>query len=280
MSISPPQWPLVSSSSNSLSAELYCDAKTTTIGPIDPASGSAPPSFDNRKTIASIEHTYSADPRDPASPTLQLGARDLVSEARSSGIGVDTISTTATSDIASASLVLTGNPLSALAVLGLSVAATFVHAGADASYVFGPDKGSLTGDASFHCLTISGALIGRTLTFSGNASANKVIFDSPTVTITLDKQVLSGFYPPVPTPSPITAPLIPARNQLTTDAIDIQLKNAHLFGCTVSGHFDLGQASATLWPSLPARANPGRHPARARATYHRPVPLFRANTPA
>src|SRR5690349_21326350 len=115
MSVPIPRWPLVSSSANSLSAEFDSDASTTTVGPTDPASGSAPPPFDTTKTISSINHTYSADPGDPASPTLQIAARDLVSEASSAGIGVDAIGTTATSDIASASLVLTGNPLCALA---------------------------------------------------------------------------------------------------------------------------------------------------------------------
>jgi hypothetical protein len=252
MSTFVPPWPLVSSSSDSLSAGLDYGGDATTIGPVGLVSGSAPPPFNVEKTIAHIGHTYSLDPKDLANPTLQIDAQNLVNQAESSGIGVDFVGTQATSDIGSASIVLTDNLLSTLAVLGLSVAATFIHSSADASYVFGPNKGFLSGDASFGSLTISGALIGKTLTFAGDASANKVIFENSAVTVTLDKQVLSGFYPPTGPASPPTGPasIAPAPNRITTDAIDIQLKNAHLFGSTVSGQLDLGQTSATLWPSL------------------------------
>jgi hypothetical protein len=89
----------------------------------------------------------------------------------------------------------------------------------------------------------AGALIGETLTFSGDAAANTILYRSPSVTITLDKQMLSEFLPP--SASSPTGP-----NQITTDALDIHLNNAHLFGRTISGDITLGVTSAALFPPL------------------------------
>jgi hypothetical protein len=60
------------------------------------------------------------------------------------------------------------------------------------------------------------------------------------VTITLDKQTISDFLPP-------SAGAV-APNRITTDALDIHLNNARLFGKTISGDIMLGKSSAALWP--------------------------------
>jgi hypothetical protein len=202
------------------------------------------------KTVAAFDHTYSLDPTDFFHPTLHIDATKIVNTASSAGIGVDSISTQATSDIGSANFLLTDNPPDILSILGLSVSARLVHSDANASYVFGPNRGSLSGDASFGSLRIAGALIGgETLTFSGDAGANTIPYKStsksPSVTITLDKQILSEFLPP--SASSPTGP-----NQITTDALDIHLNNAHLFGRTISGDITLGVTSAALFPPLHA----------------------------
>jgi hypothetical protein len=95
----------------------------------------------------------------------------------------------------------------------LDVRASFIHSESSASYVFGPDRGFLAGDASFGSLTISGALIGKTVTFSGTAAADTVLYSSPTETITLDKQTVSDFLPPSDTGV--------GPNRITRDALDI-----------------------------------------------------------
>ena len=129
-----------------------------------------------------------------------------------------------------------------LVLLGLSVSATFIHSKSSASYVFGPNQGFLAGDASFGSLTIGGSLIGgETLTFSGDVAANTVLFRSSTVTITLDKQTLSDFLPPVTTAA--VPPVSP--NRITTDALDIQLNKASVGGQTITGDIRLGESSAT-----------------------------------
>jgi hypothetical protein len=141
--------------------------------------------------------------------------------------------------------VLTGNLSSTLSLLGLSASATLIHSESDASYVLGPDRGSPSGDASFGSLTIGGTLIGKTLTFTGHATANAVLYHSSTVTITLDRQVLSDFLPP-------SAGAAVQSNRITTDAVSIFLHDAPVFGKTISGSITLGETSASLFPLLHA----------------------------
>ncbi len=124
-----------------------------------------------------------------------------------------------------------------LSILGLSVEATGIHSDSNSSFMFGPNEGSHSGDASFHSLTITGALVGgETLKFSGDAAPDTVLYKSSTVTITLDEQML--LFPPAATGG-IIGPSI------TTDAIDIQFNNAKFAGQTITGDFAIGQSSAS-----------------------------------
>jgi len=236
--------PLVFSSADSLSGDLEVGSSQTSFGPIGLAAGAAPPAFDSTQTVDAFNQTYNLDHADPNLLTLQVQATKLVNNASSAGLGTDNISAQATANIQSPGFLLTDNPLSTLSFLGLSASATFINSNSDASYVYGPNRGSLSGDASFGSLTISGALVGgETLSFSGDAAANTILYKSPTVTITLDKQTLSDL---LPTSGP--APVSPSR--ITTDALDIQLKNAPLSGNMISGDIVLGETTASLLPPL------------------------------
>jgi hypothetical protein len=145
-----------------------------------------------------------------------------------------------TADIGSADFVLTDNPQllrGVLGLLGLSVSASHVHATAEYAHVYGVDRSFVTGDASFGSLSLGGALIGKALTFSGDAAPNTVLFSSPTVTVTLDRQTVSDLIS-----NGLTKTLTPAG--IVTQAIDISLHGATLFGKSVSGDIIIGQASA------------------------------------
>ena len=168
-----------------------------------------------------------------------MQATHMVNTAESPGIGVDEIGASGAADLGSASFVLADSPgpMLPLSILGLSVEATGIHSGSDSSFTFGPNEGFLSGDASFHSLTVTGELVGdKTLTFSGDAKKDTVLYSSPTVTITLDEQ--TKLLPPAAT-SGIIGPTI------TTDAIDIRLNHATFAGQTIPGDFDIGQSSAS-----------------------------------
>jgi hypothetical protein len=230
---------LVSSSANSFGGSLDADGFTTIIDPFAPVSGAAPPAYDDTSRIASFDHTYDLTSAEANTLSLTMQATDIVNTAESPGIGVDEIGASGTADLGSASFVLADSrgPMQSLSALGLEVEATGVHSGSDSSFVFGPNEGFLSGDASFHSLTVSGALVGgKTLTFSGDAKADTVLYSSPTVTITLDEQTL--LLPPAAS-SDIIGPTI------TTDAIDIQFNHAKFAGQTITGDFDIGQSSAS-----------------------------------
>jgi hypothetical protein len=230
---------LVSSSADSFGGSLDADGFTTTIDPFAPVSGSAPPAYDDTSRIASVDRTYDLTSAEANTLSLTMQATHMVNTAEGSGIGVDEIGASGAADLGSASFVLadTPGPMLPPTILGLSVEATGIHSGSDSSIVFGPNKRSISGDASFHSLKITGALLGGdTLTFSGNAKPNTVLYSTSTVTITLDEQTL--LLPPA-SAGGIIGPTI------TTDAIDIHLNNATFAGQTITGNFDIGQSSAS-----------------------------------
>ena len=233
---------LVLSSADGLSGYLDVGNHQASFGPIGLASGAAPPAFHHTKNIGVFDKTYNLDPTNPSHPSLHVNATNLVSTANSPGLGIDAVSTQATADFGSTNVLLTDNPRFALGILALSVSATFIHSASSASYVFGMNHGFLSGDASFGSLSIGGALIGKTLMFTGDAKANTILFHNSSVTITLDKQIQSDFLPPS------AAAASPAHNRITTDAIDIHLDHAHLFGKTITGDIKLSETSASLFP--------------------------------
>jgi hypothetical protein len=229
----------VSSSADSFSGTLDANGSTTTISPYALVSGEAPPAYDDTSSIGLFHHTYNLTPGDPNNLLLDMRASDIVNNAESlPHVIAGQIGAQGTADIGSANLTLTDspNPMLPLSVLELSINATGIQSQSDSSV--GPDGGSfLGGDASFHSLTVTGLMVGgETLTFSGDAAANTVLYKSSTVTITLDQQTL--LLPPAATGGTIGP-------SITTDAIDIQFNHANIGdNQTMTGNFVIGQSSA------------------------------------
>ena len=228
------------SSANALTADLTFGTRTIQVGPLAPVSGTAPPAYDPTKNIRHWQTTVNLQPGSPLRPTVQFQEGNVKTNAASSGIGIDSESASAQVNIGSSTFLLTDNPSAPLGIagiLGLSFSATGIQASASFSHVFGSSQNFVTGDASFGSLTISGALIGKTLTFSGDAAPNTVLFSSPTVTITLDKQVVTDL---ITTGSPSNVTPV----GITTEAIDISFHNASFLGTHLSGDIIIGLAAA------------------------------------
>lgn len=242
---------VVSSSADGLAVHLSFDGRATQVGPIAHVRGSAEPAYDHTASVARLDRTLGLEPGNPLDPNLRIQALGIHTEAASAGMGIDSVSASGTANVDSANFVLTDNPLfprGILGLLGLSVSASHIHAAADYSHVYGMNKSFVTGDASFGSLRLGGALIGKTLTFSGDAAPNTVLFSSPTVTVTLDRQIVSDLIS-----GGLTKTLTP--EGITTQAIDISLRNATLFGKSVSGDIVIGEAAAgagggPAWGSL------------------------------
>ncbi|MBV8613354.1 MAG: hypothetical protein JOY66_06220 [Acetobacteraceae bacterium] len=232
--------PIVSSFADGLTLHLSFDGKATQLGPIAQVRGSAAPAYDQTASVARLDRTLSLEPGNPLDPNARIQVSGTHTQAVSAGMGIDSVSAEGATDIGSADFVLTDNPLSPrgiLGLLGLSVSMSHVHTTADYSHVYGVDKSFVTGDASFGSLSLGGALIGKTLTFSGDAAPNTVLFSSPTVTITLDRQTVSDLIS-----GGLTKTLTP--EGITTQAIDISLHGAALFGKSLSGDIVIGEAAA------------------------------------
>jgi hypothetical protein len=235
--------PFISSPAYALSVDFTFNGVTTQYGPVASVAGSAPPSYDQQDAVVRVSDTLLLDPSNPINPILQIGATDLSARAASPGFGVDFISANGQTNLASVGLVLTNNPAPLLgipSILGLTLSGTDVRSQADFSVVF-PNRAFAAGSASFGALTLGGALIGSTLTFSGNAAANTVLFSNQTTTVTLDQQSVANLISCTVGAGCISSPV-----GITTDAIDIRLDNANLFGGTVSGDIVIGQSITGL----------------------------------
>ena len=230
---------IVSSSADGFSGSLNADGFGMTIAPFDPVSGVAPPAYDSTRSAAFFDRQYDLSPVESNTLSLEMEATHFSDVARSPGNGVDEIGANGAADFFTAHFLLLDRPLtpSPPVSLGLSIDATGIHSDSSSSFVFGPNRGFIAGDASFQSLAITGQLVGgKTLTFSGDAAPNTVIYSSPTVTITLDEQQL--LLPPAASGGTIGPSIM-------TDAIDIHFNNAKFAGHTISGHFDIGQSSAS-----------------------------------
>jgi hypothetical protein len=239
----------VSSSADSFSGALDANGSTTTISPFALVSGEAPPAYDDTSSIAAFDHTYHLTPGDSNTLLLDMRASDMVNNAESlPEVIAGQVGARGTADLGSANLTLVDNPnpMLPLSVLELSVKASGIQSESTSSV--GPNGDSfLNGDASFHSLTVTGALVGgETLTFSGDAAADTVLYKSSSVTITLDEQTL--LLPPGATGGSVGP-------SITTDAIDIQLNHAKYGNQTITGNFAIGQSSAGYSLIPPAHAS-------------------------
>ncbi len=90
-------------------------------------------------------------------------------------------------------------------------------------------------------LDISGSALGfSAVHFSGSPAANTVVYDTPTVTITLNRRIESGLISCSPAPGGCTF----TPYTIETDAVDIDLHKAPWDGNKYSGHIVIGRATA------------------------------------
>jgi hypothetical protein len=119
----------------------------------------------------------------------------------------------------------------------LTLSARHIGSTADFSLVV-PRHSLATGSASFDHLVVDGSLVGnQRLEFTGDSDKDTYLYQSPRVTIILNRQVLVGLISCGPT-------CIFTPNRITTYAVDIVLDHADLDGRIVSGEIRLGRADA------------------------------------
>jgi hypothetical protein len=213
----------------------------THLGPVGKVSHDNNGTYDKTVHVGKINETAPIIDQNPT-PTIFLNAGDVNSEVKSSGIEIDSETSQATSSIGNASLMLNLNPLppsanSVVPIPYLQVMGKNFTSQASFNTVF-PSNITATGSASVHNLQIIGSLVGgQTLTYSGSAPPNTVLYDSPTVTITLNRQMEVGLISCSPdckfTPYSITV-----------TAVAIDLNKADIDGHKVTGEIVIGESTA------------------------------------
>jgi hypothetical protein len=102
-----------------------------------------------------------------------------------------------------------------------------------------PSVAVLSGTASFGSLTIGGSLLPSTLTFSGAAPANTVLYDAPHITVTLNEQIVTGAIQCVP-----KCAFVP--QSMTADALAIHINGALVLGKVFNTNFKFGETHAQV----------------------------------
>ena len=235
-----------SSSAFGLQAKFTTKGLTTGLGPIAAVNGSAPPGYSKSTTITGFQQIVPLVAETGPVPSLFASFTSIKSHAASAGIGIDSLS--AEGDVVvkglDVSLMLNPpppadakTPIEPQPYLNISVKS--IQSNANLNVVF-PQPGYTTTSATFSGLEINGMLLdGQTIKFTGAVPNNTVLFQSPTVTITLNSQLVAGLISCTPkcTFSPVS---------VTGSAINVELNKATIDGKIVSGNITIGQSQAGI----------------------------------
>jgi hypothetical protein len=236
-----------SSSASAITARFTSEGISTGIGPIGFLRNSAPPAYDKTVSIHNTSKSVAITPTYPT-PTLFVSATGIKSHVASNGIQVDFVSAEGDSTLDSANLSLNLYPLPPKGSLMpipepfLTLSVTKVSSTSSFNHVF-PQFITPSGSTSIGSLVLSGSLINtnQPLEFKGNPDANFILFESPTVTVTLNKQTVAEL---------ISCQVGQAGGcnitpyNITTNAIHINLHNAEIEGHRVSGDISIGSSYA------------------------------------
>jgi hypothetical protein len=214
----------------------------THLGPIGFVSHSNNGAYDKTVHVGSVNETAPIVAQ-PVAPTIFINASGINSEVKSSSIEVDSETTQASTSIDRTALMLNLNPLPPGSVAVpqpyLQVLGSGISSQANFNTVF-PSLTSATGSSSVRSLKITGSLVGTSpLTYSGSAPPNTVIYDSPTVTITLNKQIKEEVIS-----CTVPGGCVTKVYAITVDAVDISLNKADVDGYKVSGDIVVGESQA------------------------------------
>jgi len=209
------------------------------LGPIATVSGQPSGKYEASTTVADISQNVAIAPVSPT-PTAYVISRNLTSHVAGSGWGVDSRSSEGDTSIEAAQLWMNLDPPppgGPVPEPPLTVTARSLSSSASFSTVV-PNYNFAIGVATIGSLTVTGAFLGgATLKYSGSAPPDTVIYSSPTVTITLNRQIKSGII----SCSPGCAFTV---TSIDVAAVDIALDKVTMYGTRISGDIVLGEAAA------------------------------------
>ena len=236
----PAAWASGANTATAIDAHLETQGTLSHFGPLGSVShANTGRAYDKTIAVDKInEHAPIATGTLP--PNFFIKASGLSAEVKGSGIAVDATYTQSNASLDHASLFLNINPPPGMEI-PIPYPALWVQSKAIASQAnfnkiaVGPT--SATGSSSVHALNITGTLLPTPVTYSGAAAPNTVVYDSPTMTITLNKQVEEGVISC--SPDCVFTPY-----SIAVTAVDIELRKAMVDGRKVTGDIALGRAEA------------------------------------
>lgn len=228
------------SSADAFVAHIASTGVATDAGPFAHVAGQGG-IYSNSATGAPLQEVLSLLPLDPT-PSLYLNLGAAKASAANAGIGIDSESWGSNAEVDGVQAAINLKPLPPSGPFPqpfIAITASKVKANAGLSVVF-PSNETASGGAKIGDLKISGAALTSTVHFHGAPAPNTVVYDSPTLTITLNKRTESGLISCSPAPAGCTfTPFT-----IETDAVDIALHGARWRGNKYSGHIVIGRAIA------------------------------------
>jgi hypothetical protein len=225
-----------------IDAQFQSGGVGTTFGPIAAVAGPPSGKYDASVSTPLVSGRVALAAENPT-PSFYVSATSVKSHVSGSGVAVDFRDSEGDEQLATANLSLNLYPPPPAAAglptpyPPLMITASEVVSTAEFSVVY-PATAIAMGATHFGVLTLSGPLVGgKVLKFHGQVAPNTIAYQSPAVTITLNRQIKAGIISCVPvcTFTPVG---------IAVTAVDVQLNNAEVYGAKVSGEIRLGHATA------------------------------------
>jgi len=240
-----------SSSAYGVQAGFTFGKTQTGLGPIGDVSGGAPPSYSKTVSVGAFQQSAPVIKGKTGLPTLYVSGASIKSHVTS--IGTSAASASAAGDATVKGLTLSlelpgpkpdkepiNYPYLYVTATKLSVQTTLTQVSTQT-----PEANST---ASIAGLVISGSLVdNQTITFTGDLPNDTILFQSDTVTITVNSRLTASVISC--RPKCVIFPVL-----VNGSALDIQLTNAVLDGKTVSGDIAVAGATAGTGVLTPAVA--------------------------
>jgi hypothetical protein len=225
-----------SASAIDLTADFTTDGIGTSIDPVNELDSGASSTYDKTKSIKSYSKVLvlTADGGSPPALTIDtLAERSHIK----GGFGLDTDSAAAAASVASINLKLapyTPPNSGVIAAPYLQITATKISETANYDLIaIVPSRTTVSSVGMIDTLTITGPLVGgKTLKFSGSPKENTILYQSPTVTITLNQKITDALISCSPR-------CISSLYNANAAAIDVRLNNAKLGARKVSGNISI-----------------------------------------
>lgn len=223
-----------------ISASFRSQGIATQITPVASVSGQPSGTYNVSQKVANASQASPITAGFP-SPAVYVNARDIESHASASGLLIDSRGSEGDTSLASATIALNLIPpppvTTPVPAPVLSMSVKELNSSANYNQVFGTQP-LASGSTTIGSLVLSGQLVGTSsVKFSGTAAPNTVIYQSPTVTVTLNRQLESAI---------ISCSLVCTFTVVKIDvaAVDVELHDAMIYGHKVSGDILVGEATA------------------------------------